>query len=193
MHDTRLRDRIAAVVAERVEVVPYDLKWPRLFEEEKTRLKRTVPESTLLSVEHFGSTAVPGLCAKPVVDVLVGVRSLDTVRQRVAPILEGEGCDYFWRPTFGEDGPPWYAWFIRRDAEGRRTHHIHMVERTPEFSAHWDRILFRDWLRTHSDSAREYGELKMRLAGEFAADRIRYTKEKGAFIAAIMCRAKADA
>jgi GrpB-like predicted nucleotidyltransferase (UPF0157 family) len=151
-----LRKKIARVVAERVEVVPYNPEWPRLFEEEKARLTSALPPGMLLWIEHFGSTAVPGLCAKPVVDVLAVVASLADVQRIAFPILEGEGCDAFWRPTFGDDGPPWYAWLLRRGADGRRTHHIHMVEDSPEFAPHLERLLFRDWLRAHPDSASEY-------------------------------------
>ena len=83
---------------------------------------------------------MPGLAAKPIVDMLVEVCDLEAVKQRIVPILESQGYDYFWRPTFGDDTPPWYAWFIRRNSAGGRTHHIHMIENTPEFAGHWDRL-----------------------------------------------------
>jgi GrpB protein len=94
--------------------------------------------STLGRIEHYGSTAVPGLAAKPIVDMLIEVTDLDATRARIAPILDGEGYDYFWRPTFGDNVPPWYAWFIKRDQRGgARTHHLHMITRGLEFADHW--------------------------------------------------------
>jgi GrpB-like predicted nucleotidyltransferase (UPF0157 family) len=132
-------------------------------------------------VEHFGSTAVPGLAAKPIIDILVEVSDLDATRRLVAPILEAQGYDYFWRPTFGDDGPPFYAWFIKRDPVTRvRTHHIHMVE--AHFAEHWDRLLFRDYLVEHPEIAKQYEELKRRAASEHSADRVAYTRAKADFI-----------
>lgn len=111
-------------------------------------------------IEHFGSTAVPGISAKAIVDILVTVTSLDEANKRIAPFLEAQGYDYFWRPTWGDDTPPFYVRFIKRDRNGNRTHHIHMVE--PDFE-HWEKLLFRDYFIEHPDLAREYSELKEKL------------------------------
>jgi GrpB-like predicted nucleotidyltransferase (UPF0157 family) len=181
-------DRIARATAEHVDVVPYDPEWPRSFEREKQHLIGCLPRDLIVRIEHFGSTAVPGLSAKPIVDMLVEVADLELVKERVVPILEAQGYEYFWRPTFGDDGEPFYAWFIKRDPEtGCRTHHIHMVE--PDFAEHWDRLRFRDYLRQHPDVAEEYGRLKLRLSGRFPHDRVAYTEGKSAFISAVMARA----
>ena len=95
---------------------------------------------------------------------------------QVVPILEAKGYEYFWRPTRGDDEPPFYAWFIRRDpASGRRTHHIHMVE--PDFEQ-WQALLFRDYLRAHPDAARDYERQKRELAAAYPNDRVAYSKEK---------------
>lgn len=181
-----LEEKIARVVKEDVAVVPYDPRWPDMFEQERRHLLSCLPADLIGRIEHFGSTAVPGLAAKPIVDILVEVTSLDETRQRIVPILEARGYDYFWRPSWGDDTPPFYAWFIKRDGNGRRTHHLHMVE--PHFE-HWDRLLFRDYLIGHPDAAREYGELKMRLAGEYRNDRIAYTQAKSDFIGRIAAMA----
>jgi GrpB-like predicted nucleotidyltransferase (UPF0157 family) len=146
------------------------------------------PAASLGRIEHFGSTAIPGLVAKPVIDVLVEVFSLPLVRQAIAPQLEAQGYDYLWRPTTGDDGPPFYAWFIKRNEQGIRTHHIHMVE--PDFP-HWARLQFRDWLRTHPETAQAYGELKQSLAAQFPRDRIAYTEGKTAFIQTVMAQIQA--
>ena len=81
-----------------------------------------------------------------------------------------------------------YAWFIRRDASGRRTHHIHFLERG---SSEWERLLFRDYLRAHPEAAREYGALKCRIAAACPDDRRAYAQAKGDFIARIMRAARA--
>jgi GrpB-like predicted nucleotidyltransferase (UPF0157 family) len=156
-----LEEKIARVVKEEVAVVPYDPRWVELFEQERLHLLSCLPADLVRRIEHFGSTAVPGLPAKPVVDILVEVTSLVETRQRIAPILEAQGYEYFWRPLWGDDTPPFYAWFIKRDGSGNRTHHIHMVDSQFE---HWDRLLFRDYLIEHPEVAREYGDLKLRLS-----------------------------
>jgi GrpB-like predicted nucleotidyltransferase (UPF0157 family) len=173
-------EKIARVIAERAELVSYDPDWPRLFEKERAHLLTLLPEGA--RIEHFGSTAVPGLAAKPVVDLLVEVPDLEAAKRDLAPKLEDEGYDYFWRPTYGDDGPPWYAWFIKRDADGRRTHHIHVIGPGPEFDGHRDRLLFRDYLRSHPEVARDYGALKLRLVEKSGGNRIKYTRLKGEFI-----------
>jgi GrpB-like predicted nucleotidyltransferase (UPF0157 family) len=179
-----LEDRIRRVTRERIDIVEYDPAWPTLFESEKKYLLSCLPQGMIVRVEHFGSTAVPGLAAKPIVDMLVEVASLDDVRRLVVPILEAAGYEYFWRPTFGDDEEPFYAFFIKRDsATGRRTHHVHMVE--SDFSEHWERLLFRDYLIANPGTAREYEDLKKRLATESPNDRVRYTHEKRDFILAI--------
>jgi len=187
-----VEERKTRVVGERVDVVPYNPDWPRLFAEEKAHLLSCLPEGTLRRIEHFGSTSVPGLVAKPVVDILAEAASLKEIRRVVAPILEAQGYDYFWRPTHGDDGPPWYAWFIKRDARGVRTHHIHMVENTPQFAGHWARLRFRDYLRSHADAAAEYSALKLRLAGDYADNRVAYTRAKSEFITSVTEKAKAE-
>ena len=141
-------------------------------------------ERVVNRIEHFGSTAVPGLAAKPIIDMLVEVSGLSQARRVIAPVLERQGYDYFWRPTAGDATPPFYAWFIRRNPGTlARTHHIHMVER--HFQEHWDRLLFRDYLRAHSDTAAEYEALKRRLAALHAHDRVEYTMEKSEFISSV--------
>jgi GrpB-like predicted nucleotidyltransferase (UPF0157 family) len=182
-----LQEKVARVLKEEVAVVPYNPRWPEMFEQERLHLLSCLPADLVRRIEHFGSTAVPGLCAKPIVDILVEVTSLDETRQRIAPVLEAQGYDYFWRPSEGDDTPPFYAWFIRRDGNGNRTHHIHMVESHFE---HWDRLLFRDYLIENPGVALEYGGLKMKLSAAHRDDRVAYTKAKGDFIRRITETAK---
>lgn len=174
---------------EELAIVPYDPSWPESFRREKARLLARLPGDLLRRIEHFGSTAVPGLAAKPIVDMLVEVTDLAATRQRIAPLLEADGYDSLWRPTFGDDGPPYYAWFIRRDPQtGARTHHVHMVE--AHFSEHWERLLFRDHLIASPQVARDYEALKRRLVQEFPRDRVAYTEGKAGFIRGVMERVR---
>jgi GrpB-like predicted nucleotidyltransferase (UPF0157 family) len=182
-----LEQRIKRVLQEEVSIVPYDSAWPRMFEEEKKHLLDCLPRDLIRRIEHFGSTAIPGLAAKPIVDVLVEVDSLEETKARIAPVLEAEGHDYFWRATHGEDGPPFYAWFIKRNSAGVRTHHIHMVESDFE---HWDRLLFRDYLIERPETAKEYEILKYALARDYPNDRVAYTNGKSEFVVRVTRVAK---
>jgi GrpB-like predicted nucleotidyltransferase (UPF0157 family) len=122
--------------------------------------------------------------------MLVEVSSLRAARAEIVPILQTQGYDCFWRPTIGDDVPPWYSFFIKRDQPGTRTHHIHMMTRRPVFQVHWKRILFRDYLIANSDVAAEYERLKKHLATTHPNDRLAYTVGKTDFILSVMARAK---
>ncbi|APR05005.1 GrpB family protein [Thauera chlorobenzoica] len=180
-------EHVARALHERIEIQPYDPGWPAAFAAEAARLRALLAPGLIGRIEHFGSTAVPGLAAKPIVDMLMEVRSLEDVAVHIAPALQGEGYEYFWRAR--EPGLPGiaYAWFIRRDARGRRTHHIHcLVADAPE----WERLLLRDYLRAHPEVARAYGELKQRIAREHPDDRLAYARAKTDFIERVMRAAR---
>lgn len=178
-----LEQRIEEVVREEVSIVPYDPRWPASFDDEARCLRRRLPESLVARIEHIGSTAVPGLAAKPIVDILVGVKSLEEAREQVPALLEAEGYDYFWRT----DVAPPYMWFIRRDAEGRRTHHVHVVGEDSEL---WERLYFRDYLREFPDEARRYEQLKRSLCERHPNDRAAYTVGKAEYVRAVTEGAK---
>ena len=184
-------DSIRRLVQEQVAIAPYDPRWPAAFAAERAHLLALLPPDLIRRVEHFGSTAVPGLSAKPIIDILVEVTDLEATKARIVQILDAQCYEYLWRPTHGDDGPPFYAWFIKRDAAtGARTHHIHMVESS--FSDHWRRLLFRDYLIAHPEVAREYEALKHRLAADHQSDRVAYTRGKTAFIEAVMSRVERE-
>ena len=178
-----LEQRIEEAIREEISIASYDPEWPNLYENQALFLRRKLPQSVVIKIEHFGSTAVPGLAAKPVIDVLVQVSSLEETKEQVVPILEAEGYDYFWRT----DVSPAYAWFIKRDSEGKRTHHIHMVAADSNL---WERLYFRDYLREFPEEAKRYAELKRSLAARYPSDRIAYTEGKAAYVIAITERAK---
>jgi len=178
-----LEQRIEEAIREEISIVAYDPGWPDLFESEASFLRHKLPKSIVIKIEHFGSTAVPGLAAKPVIDVLVEVSSLAATQEQVVPILETEGYDYFWRT----DVSPAYPWFIKRDSAGKRTHHLHMVEADSKL---WERLYFRDYLRDFPEEARRYAELKLALAEKHPNDRVGYTVGKADYVMAVTERAK---
>lgn len=182
-----LEEKVARVIKEHVAIVPYDRCWPEVFEQERLHLLSCLPPDLVKRIEHFGSTAIAGIWAKPIVDMLVEVANLEETRKRIAPVLEAQEYDYFWRPAFGDSTPPYYAWFIKRDQNGNRTHHIHMVERHFEI---WERLLFRDYLIEHPDVAKHYSELKIALSEVHRGNRVAYTEAKTDFIRKVTEKAK---
>jgi GrpB-like predicted nucleotidyltransferase (UPF0157 family) len=119
------KEKLNRVISEEVLIVPYNPAWPEMFEDERQHLLSCLPRELIIRIEHFGSTAVPGLSGKPIIDMLVEATNLEETKERIVPVLEKQGYDYFWRPTWGDNVPPFYAWFIKRDKNGSRTHHIY--------------------------------------------------------------------
>ncbi len=166
---------------EPVEIAEYDPAWPAEYERERELIAEALGDLAA-AIEHVGSTAVPGLGAKPIIDIMVSVRSLAEGETCVG-LLEGLGYEHK-----GEFGIPGRLYF-RRLVDGNRSHQVHMVEIGSEF---WERhLLFRDYLREHPEEAREYYELKVRLAAEFRADREGYTEAKTEFIRSAEAKARA--
>lgn len=166
-----------------VVIAEYNPLWPLLFEEEKTRILDLI-NPWAERVEHIGSTSVPGLGAKPIIDIMVGLRSLDDA-QHCIPLLQAIGYEYV--PAH-ETVMPERRYFHKGLTRFARTHHLHMVETASEF---WERhILFRDYLREHEDTARSYYQLKKQLAARFRSDRESYTDAKASFIKEVIERAK---
>jgi GrpB-like predicted nucleotidyltransferase (UPF0157 family) len=155
-----------------VEIVPYDPAWPAGFEQEATILHRALARWLAGPIEHIGSTAVPGLAAKPVIDIMAGVESLEQSRPAIAAATTLGYC--YW--PYQADREHWFC----KPSAAFRTHHLHMV---PMSSPQWLRsIAFRDYLRAHPQVADEYAALKARLAQEHRLDREAYTAAKRPFI-----------
>lgn len=178
--------RITELTHEHIEIVPYDAEWPMRFAKEEARLLRSLPADLVIRIDHIGSTAVPGLSSKPIIDVQVEVSDLERVRREVVPIMKDLAYEFIWRPSIGEHGP-FYAWFIKRNAKGERVFHVHMVE--PD-EASEDRLLFRDHLRAHPHEAQRYEALKQGLAHAHPDDRAAYTLSKTPFIAEVIREAR---
>ena len=166
-------------------IVDYDESWPDAFVVAAAEL-RVALEPWIVEVEHVGSTAVPGLAVKPVIDIQVGVKTLRATPEIVAAI---GALGYEYVSEFERELPN-RRYFRRLSATGVRTHQIHLVERSDH--GWWDRhILFRDWLRAHAIDRNRYAELKRALAVEYRNDRAGYTDAKSAFIAGIVEQASA--
>ena len=173
-----LEDKIKRVLADEVELVEYDPEWPFEFERETDRLLNRFPKGFIVHVEHIGSTSVPGIAAKPIVDMFIEISDAEKGRELIPSLLEPLGYDCFWRPRGDRDVPPYYTWCIRRDRSGKRTHHLHFAEKGFMDAE----ILFRDMMRRDCTLAGEYENLKKSLCRLHRHDRIQYTKSKGEFI-----------
>ncbi len=163
-----------------IEVVPYDPIWPIRFAEEHARLATRFPEA--VAIEHIGSTAVPGLAAKPVIDILIAVPTLlpPAVYQERVTVL-----GYVYR-YHDDDGDRHI--FCRKGMP--RTHHLHIV--AADDAEQLRPLTFRDYLRTHLQAAQDYAALKHTLAARFREDRPAYVEGKTAFVLAILARAAAE-
>ena len=168
-----------------VYLVQYDDLWPDRFNEERDHILRVLSGQTV-EVEHIGSTAIPGMAAKPIIDMMVLIEDIQASLPCMEP-LETLGYHYY---PYGEDVFPERRWFCKPNAT-QRTHHVHLVERKTPF--HRDHILFRDYLRTHRDAARGYEILKRQLARRYPDDRDRYTDGKSDFVATILEKARDQA
>lgn len=164
-----------------VRVVPYDPSWPAAFESVRSELADVVPEA--LSIDHVGSTSVPGLAAKPTVDVLLVVDDLAVVLARLDE-LAGIGFEH--RP--GSFAPGRRHLFYRRVVDGEPTHHLHVL---PETSPEPDEYrLFRDFLRADPEAAARYAAAKLDLADRFGDERARYVHAKEPVVEELLANAR---
>lgn len=169
-----------------IELVPSNPDWPKRFKEEAARLRAIIPADLLIDLEHIGSTAVPRLLAKPIIDIQATVTSLDEARARLIEPLATSG--YAFRAKNPDTDRLFFVKGLPPSAP-RRTHHLHIMEAGPGALRH---IAFRDYLRGHPDEAARYATLKATLACQHRHDREAYTAAKGAYIEAVLDRAAAD-
>lgn len=161
---------------EPVHLVDHDPGWPAMFGAESAALRERIGPWITGGIHHVGSTSVPGLPAKPVIDILVGVESLERSRpcvERLAPL------DYLYWPYRGDV----MHWFCKPHP-ARRTHHLHLV---PTGSRRYlDELAFRDALRADASLATRYAALKRDLAARFRDDREAYTRHKAPFVREVL-------
>jgi GrpB-like predicted nucleotidyltransferase (UPF0157 family) len=164
--------------SEPIEIVAYDPEWPARFEEEQSALAAAIGDFATDGIHHVGSTAVPGLDVKPIVDILVGIESLDASRPAFGPLAR---LGYMYAPYLADQ----MHWFCKPHPS-RRTHHLHLAPVSDQ--RYSDELEFRDQLRASPDLAQRYADLKRSLARRFEHDREDYTQAKGAFINEILSR-----
>ena len=155
-----------------IRLAPYDPGWPAAFESERAALEDAIGGWAVGGIHHVGSTAVPGLAAKPIVDILVGVEDLEGSRECFEPLA---GLEYLYAPYLAEE----MHWFCKPHPE-RRTHHLHLAPAGGRRYA--EELAFRDRLRADPQLAGEYEALKRELASSFGGDRDAYTEAKSDFI-----------
>lgn len=157
-----------------VKLVPFSIAWCKRFTAEKRRLA-AILASRRYRIEHIGSTAVPGLEAKPIIDIAIRIPSFRSLNTWIS-LLESAGYHYK-----GEYGLPGRHFFVRGSPV---THHLHLV--TPE-TRHWDDwILFRDFLRANPAAAERYHKRKQVLARRYATNREAYTRGKAPLLQTLM-------
>ncbi len=173
-------------MAVEITIVRWDPDWPGRFAAEAERLRAALGDAAV-RIEHVGSTAVPGLAAKPVIDVQISVRSLRPARRYRVPL---EALGYAYTPhydDFGEDRLP----FFGRPRRPPRSFHVHVCEAESEDERR--HLAFRDWLVEHPEDARAYEMLKRELARRRWRTRDDYAKAKSRFVATIVARASGRA
>jgi len=162
------------------DITPYDPNWPAMFEAEAIRLRRALGP-VALRIDHHGSTAVPGLAAKPVIDIQISVATLRPFEAFGTPL---EALGYVHVPHPDDAFCP----FFHRPPQWPHTHHVHVVEAGGQEERRT--LAFRDYLRQHHDAAHEYEHLKRQLMAEIdpraAAARETYAERKTAFVERIL-------
>jgi GrpB-like predicted nucleotidyltransferase (UPF0157 family) len=161
-----------------VRLVEYDPQWPEKYEEMANWLRKTIPPEICLHLEHIGSTAIPGMLAKPVIDILLEVPSLSAARRSLIPVFNNPKCEYW-------EYSDHMIFIVRKEIMGERTHHIH----ASGAGFFRERVAFRDYLRSHMEEARRYAALKYDLAARYAIDRETYTSGKADYIRAVTAKA----
>ena len=159
-------------------IAEYDAEWPMLYEQEKIKILNALGD-TIADIQHIGSTSVPGLAAKPVIDILLGIEYVPPQDAQIAAV---ETIGYLYCGELGIPGRHYFRCGIPR------THQIHLVKLDSKF---WEtHILFRDFLRAHPDAAQQYEALKRDLAVNFRDDRERYTDSKAPLIEQMLVQAR---
>ena len=163
-------------MSERVSLIAYDPEWPRRFDAERALLESVLGRWLDGGIHHIGSTAIPGIAAKPIIDMLAGVRELEDARGAVDSLRE-------------------HAYLVAPHRAHEAHHFVKPSLAFPAYSVHltqpgsdlWrERLAFRDALRSAPALAAEYEALKLRLAQEHGGDRVAYTRGKRAFVARVL-------
>jgi GrpB-like predicted nucleotidyltransferase (UPF0157 family) len=168
---------------EEVMVTVHNPNWIIEYDIEKSILNKQLGD-ILLGIEHIGSTAVPGLAAKPIIDIMVGINNLQALTKTHKERLAAIGYEFVDHPNFPERR------FFRKGQWRAGTHHLHIYIYMAE---NWHaNLLFRNYLIHHPEVMSEYGKLKLKLKGQFQNDRAGYTNAKMPFIQSILIKAATE-
>jgi GrpB-like predicted nucleotidyltransferase (UPF0157 family) len=177
-----LSEEVPAWAYERAELRPHDPRWTDRAAAERHTLQQLLHPWLVDGVEHVGSTAVPGLSAKPIIDLMASVTDLDTVVTTASEQLAAHGWAYV-PPEL--DNRPWRRFYVKPDATNqRREAHLHLIQAGHQ---RWtDQLRFRDALRNDATIAQAYEDLKRRLTQQSGHDREAYTHGKAAFVKSVI-------
>ncbi|WP_070119677.1 GrpB family protein [Bacillus marinisedimentorum] len=167
-----------------ITVVPYDASWPSIYEKEQEDLVKILGAEIALRIEHIGSTAVPGLSAKPTIDILVEIPEETDIREKIIHVMDQNGYIHMKEQEN-------HLMFVKGYTPAgldNVSFHIHMGTKTQDFL--WERLYFRDFLRGNPSAASEYAKLKRRSAIIYKHDREAYTESKADFVHAVTDLAK---
>lgn len=172
-----------------VRISEYNPKWPSIFNAEREEIETTLCNVKDLRIEHFGSTAVPGLHAKDTIDILVEIPTSALFTQAIIDAMKAIGYHYFLQQG---DEAEYMVFGKGYNLEGKKeqTFHVHMSDANHPI---WDRLYFRDYLRQHPETAREYAELKLQLSKKFEKRRVDYRIAKTEFVTRITEKGKTAA
>ncbi len=162
-----------------VELRPFNPKWKGIYEEERKAITSAI-SNFVVDIQHIGSSAIPNIVSKPIIDIALAIDSLKNIKKIIKPLEE---IGFIYR---GELGIPDRHLFVK-GGEELRTHHLHVM-----FNEHYEwrkHLIFRDYLLKHPEEARQYSELKIRLEREYKEDREGYTNGKAEFISGILEKA----
>lgn len=158
----------------------YNDEWPAMFQVEKAKIMHILNDVPM-QIEHIGSTSIEGMKAKPIIDILIGVEDLSCTKQWIERLATID-YEYVHKPELVNRR------FFRKGLWGQGTCHLHVCELT---NSEWhDKMMFRDYLRSHHEAAAAYMTLKEQLAETYQFDRPTYTERKGPFIQRILTRGK---
>ena len=164
-----------------ITISAYDPAWPQLYEQERKLIAQHISPALYSRIEHFGSTAVPGLSAKNTIDILLAVPFDEHTDQQLIEQMKAIGYDFNWQT----EGLNTHMVFIKGydpEKPDRQTYHIHAA---PENHDLWNRIHFRNYLRAQTETARAYEELKKSLAATYKHERVAYRIAKTEFVRVI--------
>ncbi len=175
-----MKSKIIGLQRKKVKLSNYNLGWKKLYQKEE-KLIRSVIEKYILDIQHVGSTSIPKVKAKPIIDIAIGVKSLK-VGEKCIKLLERLGYEY--KCDAGIKG----RHFFTKGSENNRTHYLHIEKLNGKL---WENhILFRDYLIKHKEAVKEYSGLKEELVKKYKDNRDIYTIKKNSFIQKILKKAE---